>query len=595
MTHRISRRKLIGSIGALSTAATLPLWATQAPAFLRGRLDDPLPSDVFSLGVGSGDADEDSVVLWTRLAPDPLNGGGMPQRPVRVRYRLAHDPGMGRVFRMGEVWAVPDTGHVVQVQVAGLRPDSWYWFDFEVQGARSRVGRTRTFSAARQHCPNLRFALVSCQDYEAGYYPAYRDMLTQQLDFVVHVGDYIYESGASASPLILTRTHLGAEIFSVQDYRNRYALYRLDPNLQNVHAQLPFFCVWDDHEVDNNYADEQPEASAPYQGVAFLQRRRNAYQVYLESMPLRRRSDASGEHRERRDEDEVRIYRNFQFGDLANLYLLDTRQYRSDQPAGDGFGSTDVDALAIEPVLGESLYDAAGILNPSATLLGPEQERWLGRNLRESDTRWNILGQQIMVMPWNLIKAGRKQVELNPSLPAAQKAALLGAFDRVADLYNVDAWDGYPAARRRLLSLIRASGALNPVILSGDIHSAWAANLVTDFGDVANADLIAAEFVCTSITSTFLSPDPRPTDFVVRTTLTDNPHIHYFNGLFRGYSLCDVNHQRWQTTYRTVLGDPRSPDPLALIPQANSPVGTDRVLQIESGFNVPGAALRITG
>ena len=595
MTDRISRRKLIGSIGALSTAASLPLWAHEAPALLRSRPGDPLPSDLFSLGVGSGDADEDSVVLWTRLAPDPLNGGGMPQRPVRVRYRIAHDPGMGRVFRTGEVWAVPEAGHVVRVQVAGLRPESWYWFDFEVQGARSRVGRTRTFSAARQHCRGLRFALVSCQDYAAGYYAAYRDMLSQQLDFVVHVGDYIYEYGASSSPLILERMHRGAEIFSVEDYRNRYALYRLDPDLQNVHAQLPFFCVWDDHEVDNNYAAGKAEESAPYQGVAFQQRRRNAYQVYLESMPLRRRGDSQGEHRDRRDEDEVRIYRNFQFGDLANLYLLDTRQYRSDQPAGDGFGSTDADVRAIEPVLGESLYDAAGILDPAATLLGAEQERWLARNLQRSDTRWNILGQQIMVMPWNLVKAGRRQVELNPNLPAAQKAAILGAFDQVHDIYNVDAWDGYPAARQRLLSLLRASGALNPVILSGDIHSAWAANLLTDFGRTADADLIAAEFVCTSISSTFLSSDPRPTDFVVRSTLADNPHIRYFNGLFRGYSLCDVSHQRWQTTYRSVLGDPLSPDPLALVPQANSPVGTDRVLTIESGFNVPGSGLRITG
>jgi alkaline phosphatase D len=595
MSLRISRRKLIGSIGALSTAASMPLWAGDAPAFLRGRPGDPLPSGLFSLGVGSGDADEDSVVLWTRLAPDPLNGGGMPQRPVRVRYRLAHDPGMGRVFRTGEVWAVPEAGHVVRVQVAGLRPESWYWFDFEVQGARSRVGRTRTFSAARQHCHNLRFALVSCQDYEAGYYPAYRDMLSQELDFVVHLGDYIYESGAGSSPLIPERTHRGAEIFSVEDYRNRYALYRLDPDLQNVHAQLPFFCVWDDHEVDNNYAGNLAEEAAPYQGVAFQQRRSNAYQVYLESMPLRRRGNAQGEHRDRRDDDEVRIYRNFQFGDLANLHLLDTRQYRSDQPAGDVFGSTDVDARNIEPVLGESLYDAAGILNPAATLLGAEQERWLARNLQQSDTRWNILGQQIMIMPWNLVKAGRKQVELNPALPAAQKAAILGAFDQVADIYNVDAWDGYPAARQRLLSMLRASGALNPVILTGDIHSAWAANLLTDFSRPADSDLIAAEFVCTSISSTFLSNDPRPTDFVVRATLADNPHIRYFNGLFRGYSLCDVNHQRWQTTYRTVLGDPRSPDPMALVPQSNSPVGTDRVLQIESGFNVPGSGLRITG
>jgi alkaline phosphatase D len=587
MNRTVSRRALLGTLGAASATLATPRILLGAPAILKGELGYPLPSGLFALGVGSGDPDDSSVMLWTRLAADPLGGGGVPSQPVPVRFRVATDAGMGRIVESGTVLALAETGHAVHVLVTGLRPDTWYWYDFQVRGARSRVGRTRTFPASHQATSRMRFALVSCQDYAAGYYAAYRDMLTQNLDFVVHVGDYIYESGASATPLLPGRDHLGSEIFSVADYRNRYAQYRLDADLQNLHASVPFLCTWDDHEVDNNYAGLDAEESAPYTGDEFARRRRNGYQAYRESMalrPLNRLITPAGN---------LRLYRDIEFGSLATFHLLDTRQYRSDQPAGDNFGSTDPDAVAIEPVFGETLFDAQGIEDPGATLLGRTQEYWLADRLRRSRAQWNVLAQQIMVMPWNLRATGRKQVELNPSLPAPQKAAILGLIDQVANLYNVDAWDGYPAARRRLLELVARSGARNPVVLSGDIHSAWAANLLSDFSDPANADLVAAEFVCTSITSTFLTSDPRPTDFIVRASLPDNPHIGYFNGLFRGYCLCDVDRRAWQTTYRAVQGNPLDPSPLALVPQAGSPVGTDKVLRIEAGFNRPGSGARL--
>ncbi len=587
MSRIISRRALLRRLGAATTLLAAPEIIRAAPAFVRGPLGDPRPSDLFSLGVGSGDPGSRSVVLWTRLAPDPLAGGGMRPRPVPVRYCVALDPGMTHVVERGTTIAIAESGHAVHVTVAGLRPNTWYWYQFEAMGAMSRIGRTRTFPDRQDAVTDMRFALVSCQDYAAGYYAAYRDMLSQDVDFVLHTGDYIYEYPASAAPLLDGRNHQGNEIFSLAEYRNRYALYRLDADLQDMHAQVPFLCTWDDHEVDNNYAGLVAEEGAPYTGPEFEQRRRNGYQVYRESMPLRPLN------RLLTPRGQMRIFRDFEFGSLASIYLLDTRQYRTDQPAGDNFGSTDADAVAVEPVFGEQLFDQAGIENPSASLLGAEQERWLGERLSQSHSRWNVLGQQIMVMPWNLRASGRRQVEFNPALPPAQKAAILALIDNVANIYNVDAWDGYPAARQRLLELISRSGADNPVVLTGDIHSAWGANLLTDFSNPANADMVAAEFVCTSITSTFLTPDPRTTDFIVRASLADNPHIAYFNGLYRGYCLCDVDRHRWRTTYRSVLGNPLSADSLALVPMQDSPVGTDKVLEIAAGFNAAGSGQRL--
>ena len=587
MTRALSRRQVLRRFGAVAALAATPALIQAAPAILRGRPGDEVASDLFSLGVGSGDPTSDSVVLWTRLAPDPLNGGGMPNRPVPVKFRVARDRGCLQVVRSGVVLALPESGHAVHVTLEDLDPNTWYWYQFEAIGARSRVGRTRTFPASWQHVQKMRFAFASCQDFTAGYYPAYRDMLSQNLDFFVHVGDYIYEGGADASPILPGRNHEGGEIFSVDDYRNRYALYRLDDDLQNLHASVPSLCTWDDHEVDNNYAGLVAEETAPYSGAEFAQRRRNAYDVYRETMPLRPKN------RILTPQGNMRIFRDFEFGSLANIYLLDTRQYRSDQPAADGFGSTDADAVAVEPVFGEKLYDAAGIESEAATLMGQQQEYWLADRLYDSRAQWNVIAQQIMMMPWNLRLAGRKQVELNPSLPAPQKAAILALVDKVANLYNVDAWDGYPAARRRVLDIISRSGARNPVVLSGDIHAAWAANLLADFTNPATSNMVAGEFTCSSITSTFTSADPRPAQFVVSASLPDNPHINYFNGLYRGYCICDVDAKRWRTTYRAVLGNPLDPNPLALVPQANSPVGTDKVIELQAGFNAPHSGKRL--
>ena len=245
----VSRRTFIKGVGAAASLAV-------APAFLRSARGDSLHinSSLFALGVVSGDPASRSVVIWTRLAPEPLNSGGMPYRPVPVTWRVATDYGMTNVIREGLTVALPRHGHAVRVVVHNLPSDGWFYYRFEALGEHSRVGRTRTFPDHRDHAERMRFAVVSCQDYTQGFYTAYRDMLDKELDFVLHTGDYIYEDGPVATPVRPGRNHLGGEIFTVEDYRNRYAQYRLDPDLQAVHAALPFLVTWDEHEVDNNYA-----------------------------------------------------------------------------------------------------------------------------------------------------------------------------------------------------------------------------------------------------------------------------------------------------------------------------------------------------
>ncbi len=575
----LSRRRFLTGAGSLGMIAA-------APAFLRSASAEGArpESPLFTLGVASGDPSHRSVVLWTRLAPDPLAGGGLGERRVPVRWEVATDPGMRRVIQRGVALANAENGHAVHALATELPPDRWLYYRFRALGEASRIGRTRTFPPPWEGRDHMRFAVVSCQNFPAGFYRAYADLNEQELDLVVHVGDYIYEGGPDGSPADPTRNHNSPEIVSVDDYRNRYALYKLDPDLQEAHARFPFIVTPDDHEVDNNYAGEIPELSSPTQGAAFLERRRNAYQVYAESMPLR------PENRRRGEDGGLRLFRRLRFGDLATFHVLDTRQFRSDQPAGDGFGSTDPDSALIEGLFGEQIFDAQGILDPAATLMGARQEDWLQASLHRSRATWNVLAQQVMQTRWNLVGAARLTIELNPAIPASLKPLLLQLVANVSEVSNVDAWDGYPAARQRLFDLIAGSRARNPIVLTGDIHSAWGANLLEDFSD-PSSQIVAAEFVATSISSTFGGLDPRPTHAIVRGGLQpENPHIEYFNGLYRGYCLCDVDRTRWQTTYRAVGGPAEAVDssPTALVPFPTTPVDTDAVLEIAVGFNEPG-------
>lgn len=447
----------------------------------------------FSLGVASGDPLPDGVVIWTRLAPDPLNGGGMPLVNVPVRWQVATDEKMRQIVRRGTTLATPELAHSVHVDVRGLDPDRWYWYQFQVGNELSPIGRTRTAPAFYGSISQLNFAFVSCQDWQNGYYTAYRHLAEENLDFVVHLGDYIYEYGPeSGGP----RQHNSPEIITLADYRNRHALYKTDSNLQAVHAAFPWIVTWDDHEVENNYANLIPEDNQSQQ--EFVTRRANAYQAYYEHMPLRLVSPPYGNN--------LQIYRRFSFGDLAQLHVLDTRQYRTDQPCDDGLKRRCTQA-----------FDA------NATMTGNEQERWLFDGLARSRSRWNVIAQQTMLGQYN--------------------------FNSSADLgiFNMDQWDGYVAARNRLLNFLNQRQPSNPVVISGDIHSSWVHDLKLDFNN-PNSATVGTEFVGTSISSDF------PTEYItfVQASLGNNPHTKFFDGAFRGYVRCNLTAERWQSDYRVV-------------------------------------------
>jgi alkaline phosphatase D len=494
-----------GALSGLALTRGLPSHAqTQAPKFT---------SDPFSLGVASGDPMPDGVVLWTRLAPDPLNGGGMAPRAVTVKWEIAADEQMKKIVLRGSAVASPELGHSVHVEARGLEPGRWYLYRFMVGDAVSPIGRTRTAPALNAQLDRLRFAFASCQHYEAGFFTAYKHMAEEDLDLVLHLGDYIYEGAPAANR---PRQHNSPEIISLEDYRNRYALYKSDPNLKLAHAAFPWIVTWDDHEVDNNYANDVPEDNQSRQ--AFLERRAHAYQAYYEHMPLLRASLPRGSN--------MRLYRRLPFGALAEFNALDTRQYRSDQPCGDGN----------KPPCPE-------VLNPQATMMGAEQERWLFNNLDKSRALWNVIAQQVMVARWDAAPGGEQRL-------------------------SMDKWNAYPAALNRFLNFLRDRKPSNPVVITGDIHSNWVADIKADFNDPGSA-VVATEFVGTSISSGGDGVDMRPD---VERQMGENPHIKFFNGQ-RGYARCDVNPKRWQTDFRVV----------AAVTKPDEPISTRASFVVENG------------
>ena len=471
----------------------------------------------FPLGVASGDPTADGVVLWTRLARDPLRGGGMPAGDAEVTWEVARDERMQDVVQRGTAVAPAALAHSVHVEVAGLEPARWYWYRFRTGEGVSTVGRTRTLPAAGAAVERLRFAFASCQHYEQGYYTAYRHMAEDDLDLVFHLGDYIYEYEGRDGRV---RRHTGDEIELVDDYRNRYALYRSDPDLQAAHAAFPWVVTWDDHEVDNNYADDVPEDGLPAE--LFLRRRAAAYQAYYEHMPLRRTSLPEGPR--------LQLYRGFDWGRLASFHVLDTRQYRTDQPCGDGRASV-----------------CDGIHDPAATLLGERQERWLTERLDRSAGRWQVIPQQVQMtrVDW---QSGD------------------------GESYGMDVWSGYEAARRRLMEFLAARRPSNPLVLTGDIHSNWVADLKVDYRD-ERAAIVGTELICTSISS---GGDGSDSFDAAAGMLAENPWVKFFNAQ-RGYVRCEVTPERSVADYQV----------LEYVTRPGSPIATRASFLVEDGR--PGA------
>jgi alkaline phosphatase D len=483
--------------GSQDNGATPPETAADLPP-----LPPSLPAELFALGVASGDPRSDSVILWTRLVNNPLDpAGGLPDQPLPVRWELAADESFGDVVASGDAVAEPALAHSVHVDASGLDPASWYWYRFAVGDRTSPVGRTRTAPASGDEVDSLRFAFASCQNYQAGWWPAHDHIAAENVDLVVFLGDYIYEDGTDESAV---RSYRSAAPTDLAGYRARYGEYKAVPALQAAHAHVPWVCTWDDHEVANNYADSVPgDADQTATGdaaerveAAFRERRTAAYQAWYEHMPVR--VDPP-------DGAEVRIHRAVGWGDLARFYVLDGRQHRSDQACGRdldlGTGCAEVD-------------------DDDRTMLGEDQERWLGESLADSDATWNLLAQQTIVS--------------KISVPIGESQAL-----------NLDQWDGYPAARRRLVEQLREVD--NAVVITGDIHASGV-GVVTRDPDDPSSPVVAGELVGTSISSEF------PPDLValVEAAASLSPSMRYAEARRRGYVVCTVTPDAVEAAFRYV-------------------------------------------
>ncbi|WP_320671323.1 alkaline phosphatase D family protein [Patulibacter defluvii] len=487
----LTRRTLLrtGLAGAtVAATAGFPV----APSFARSR--PRFPSSPWALGVASGDPSSDGVVLWTRLATDGLGVDPIAYDRIQVRWEIAEDDRFRRVVRRGVAIADRDAAHSVHVEVEGLRPHRSYWYRFAAGDEVSPVGRTRTAPDLRATPASLAFAFASCQQFEHGFYTAWRHVAEEDLDLVLHLGDYIYEHGTDVykSENGNVRHHVGDEITSLFDYRRRYAQYRSDADLRAAHAAHPFVVTWDDHEVDNNYAGLVPEDGQTAE--AFRARRAAAYQAYWEHMPLRRRQRAKGP--------DMRLDRTLEYGQLAQFAVLDTRQFRSDQACGDGTKAP-CDAWA----------------DPARTFLGDDQERRVLRDLGRSSARWNVIANQV------------------PLTAIDQKAG-----DGLT-LY-MDGWAGYPVARERFLQGIVDRRVRNPLAITGDVHSNWACEINRDTR-VPDSQRVGVELIGTSITSTGDGNDSQPAQ------LADNPQVKWYSRR-RGYVRVAVDAREARADYRTV-------------------------------------------
>ncbi|MFD7444415.1 alkaline phosphatase D family protein [Streptomyces sp. NPDC059909] len=509
---QLDRRGFVGLMGAGTGVALAIAGFSVAPAMAAGRLS----GYPFTLGVASGDPLPDGVVLWTRLAPKPLaedGKGGMPQVIVPVEWEVAEDDNFRRIVAAGAERATPELGHSVHVEVKGLRPGWVYFYRFRVGQDVSPVGRTKTAPALDASPDSLSFAFASCQNYPAGYFTAYKHMAAEDLDLVVHLGDYIYEGDSQGS---IGRPHLpAAEIYSLADYRVRHAQHKTDEDLQAAHAAFPWLVTWDDHEVENNYANATRNGDAG-PSEEFLQRRAAAYQAYYEFMPLRRAALPNGP--------DMQLYRRLSYGRLADFNVLDGRQYRSRQ----------ADTQAERD-------------DPSRTMLGAQQERWLADGLGASTRKWKVLAQQTVM--------ARADRDPGPGLSLSD-----------------DNWSGYEPARQRTFDAVAERGVDNFVVITGDAHCSMVADLKLNFDD-QNSPTIGAEFLGTSIAS---GGDGADMDARGESWLASNPHMMYYNQR-RGYVRCRVTPDEWRSDYRV----------MPYVTKPGAPVSTHASFVVEAGR--PGA------
>jgi len=475
------RRSFVAGLGGL--------WLPSAV-----RAEVSLAADPFALGVASGRPTPDSVVLWTRLMPAGQFGERLGPA-MTVDWAIAEDEAMRRIVQTGQAMAEPDWAHSVHVEVGGLKPGRPYWYRFTVAGKASPVGRTRTAPASTERLQALRFAFASCQQYEQGYYTAFRHMAAEDIAVVVHLGDYIYEMSWGRD---LLRRHEGGRATTLDEYRDRYAQYKSDRDLQAAHAAHPWIVTWDDHEVSDDYTDDISPQEPDH--ARFLAQRAAAYQAYWEHMPLPLSMQPRGPS--------LHLYDRYRFGDLAEFHVLDDRQYRSHH------------ACRATLQRGKLLTDCAERVDPTRSMLGAAQEAWLAEGLARASTRWTLIAQQTLM-------------------------AQLDRGDANKPVFWADGWDGYAAPRQRLLDAVAASPVRNTLVLGGDVHSFWAADLKRDF-DAPGAPTVATEFVGGSITS------QGPAESRVKALVAKNPHIRYARSGHFGYALVALDPKAAHVDFRMV-------------------------------------------
>lgn len=451
----------------------------------------------FALGVASGDPVADGFVMWTRVAPDPFDRASVADEALPVIWEVASDEAMKTIVARGETVARRALAHALHVEVRGLPSGRPYWFRFRIPGSdASPVGRAWTAPQVGSALQKLRFAVASCQHYEQGYFSAYDHMVGDAPDLVLHLGDYIYES-SWGDPV---RRHDGPEPLSLEEYRDRHALYKLDPSLQKAHAHCPWLVTWDDHEVDNDYqAGESEDWQEP---EAFVKRRAAAYQAYYEHMPLRRIAIPRP--------DEMRLYQRSVFGDLVDIAMIDNRQYRS--PA----------ACRTKEKGGGQVMTAAckELFDDGRSLLGAAQERWLNGVFSRSKSVWTVVGNGEMFSRLHQKKDGEEG-------------------------WWTDDWNGFPRARERVIAAMTRTKVANPVFVTGDIHSFWVNDVKQDFRN-PSSPTVATELVGTSIASAGVPYE------MFAAMLPDNPHVKFFDSRQRGYILCEATRASLSADLRVV-------------------------------------------
>ena len=517
----VNRRTLLKAGGALAVATSGAHAADASPAG---------SGEIFSHGVASGDPTEAGALLWTRVTPTPEAVPGSGAGPdCSVEWEVASDESFQRVVARGTVTTGAQRDHTVKVDVQGLAPTTWHWYRFRTLGAVSPTGRTRTAPAAGASVPRLRMGVVSCSNWQAGYFAAYRHLAARDdLDAVMHIGDYLYEyaPGEYQARDVVVRPHdPPVEMTALEHYRRRHAQYKTDPDLRALHARLPLIATWDDHESANDAWSGGAENHAEGAEGAWADRARASQQAYAEWMPVRYEPGSN-------------LYRRFRFGSLAELSMLDLRSYRSKQ----------VDTVA-----------GPGIDDPGRTITGDAQMRWLTTGIAEARARWKLVGNPVMIAP----------VRFPSTLSAEERQALseLTGTPAVSGVpYNVDQWDGYTADRAELFSFLRDNEIRNTVFLTGDIHSAWAAELpVAPSTYPVDRNSVGTELVCTSVTSDnlddILRVPPRTASLSVESAIrANNPHIKHLEFDSHGFSVLDVTDERVQMDWYDLVDrtDPAS-------------------------------------